>query len=104
NYGVKRALARRVAIWMTLVQNKARPAILQHDAGVARDDSGSKSFEQAVDERDRVMVLIDDGEVGRVAVVQNRSGDRLLNRLVEIDELSPRRGVPLREQFRHGNF
>ena len=49
------------------IEREAGAAVLQHDPGVAGDDARAEGVEQAVDERDGVAILVDDGEVGRVA-------------------------------------
>src|SRR5437763_17073126 len=47
--------------------DEAGAAVLEDDARVARDDAGAEALVEALDEGDRVPVLVDAAEVGRPA-------------------------------------
>ena len=74
---------------------------MQHDAGVAGDDPRAERGEEAVDERHRVAILVDDGEVGGVAAHADVAVRRRVDRLLRIDQRAPAGGVVLRQQLLH---
>ena len=61
----------------------------------------AERVEDAVDERDGVAVLVDDGEVGGVGARPDLAVGRRIDGLVRIDQRPPRRRVVLRQQLLH---
>ena len=100
---VKRPLAGGEAVRVALSKRETAAAVVQHDAGAGRDDSGAEIGEQRVDERDGVPLSVGGGQIDCVAVIAaveerigrdlstDHTGLVLGGRLVRID-LLPARG------------
>src|SRR5258708_6814795 len=98
NDGVERALVRRVAVWLALLQIKQSAAILERKPKPFRADTRTKPEIKALDQRHHVSVLVGRGKVNRVAVVQERIARVITFRgVLWINEFSPRGGVILRD-------
>src|SRR6476619_5480708 len=95
------ALARLDAIGMSGLEREAGAAVLQDDAGVARDEGRSEGGEDAVDERDGVAILVDNGEVGGVAAQAEVAVRWRVDRLLRIDQAAAAGGVVLGQQLLH---
>ena len=88
-------------IRMLRIEVEVGAAVLQHDARLARDDCRAEKPVEALDERHRVAVLVDDGDVDRVA--RERAVRRHLvpgQRLHRIDDGPARVGMRLRDHPR----
>ena len=85
------ALARRGVVGMGRVHLEIGPPVVQDDARVGDDDSGPEHIGNAGDQRDRVAVAVDDGEVGRVAIDAARrrgiQGEVRLNQRAALAEI-----------------
>src|SRR4029077_11877060 len=74
NNGVKRPLARRPRIGMAGIEQKQSATVVQHKAPTLHRDSGTESVVQALYERCDVAVLVDGGQVSRVAPGRGAAG------------------------------
>ena len=68
NDGVERPLPPRKFVGMTGGKREAAAAVLQQHAGFRRIDAAAKGREHRVDQRHRIAVPIDDGEIDGVAM------------------------------------
>src|SRR5262249_1959207 len=66
---VKGPLSWFETIRMIWIKRESQPASVHPNPGIARRYSRAKRFEQAVDKRNRVAILVDHREINRVAVV-----------------------------------
>ena len=81
---VAHALAGRGMIRMGRIHLEIGPAVVEDHAGSGHDDSRPEHVGNAGDQRDRVAVAVDDGEVGRVPVDAPRR--RRIERAVQLDQ------------------
>src|SRR5262249_40295729 len=66
---VEGALPRSNDVRMPGIQLKQRATIVQNDSSIGGDNSRTKSLEQAVDERDCIAFLIDNGQIHGVRIL-----------------------------------
>ena len=64
---MQRDLAGLEAIGVVAIQREIRAAVLQDDAGVSRNHAGSEGAIQALNQRRRIAVAIDGGDIDRIA-------------------------------------
>ena len=86
NDRVQRALARSEHVRMVGLQREQRAAVVQHEAGSRRHDAAAEARIQALNQRDDVAVLVDGGQVDRVAAAR-------VGQAVERDGLHVARGA-----------
>ena len=65
--GVQRGLARLDLVGARGIEREIGRAVLQHHAGTAGHDGGAETAIERMDQRDRIAVLVDHGDVDRVA-------------------------------------
>src|SRR5437588_3664805 len=65
---MKGPFPRRNGIGMFGIEHKKRAPILQDDTGITGDQSRAKALKKTIDERNRVAILVDDGEINRIAI------------------------------------
>ena len=66
--------------------------------------AGAERFKQAIDERHRVVILVDYGEIGCVAVIDDNARLGGFDYPIGMDERPTARRVIFREQLRNRNF
>ena len=86
------------------IQREELAPVLDRKPRALRHDARSESPEDALDERHGVAVLVDDGHVGRIPVLQDGiAGRDVHGRPAGIDAPALPRGVVLRQQGFHGH-
>src|SRR6266540_3115609 len=69
NQRMKWPLTRRDHIGVSRIERKERTTIVENNTGIAGDEARAKTFEQAIDERNRVVVFIDYGEINGITIL-----------------------------------
>src|SRR5215467_13153127 len=75
---------------------------MQDDAGVAGNQTGAETFEQAVDKRNDVSIFVDDGQIDRIAVLP-KTWMRIRHRVSWRNEFATLRRVFLGDEAKHRN-
>src|SRR5215471_15808713 len=75
---------------------------MQDDAGVAGNQTGAETFEQAVDKRNDVSIFVDDGQIDRIAVLP-KTWTRIRHRMSSRNEFATFRPVFLGDESKHRN-
>ena len=85
---------------VALLEREAGAAVLERESEISRDDLGPEAAEDALDEGHGVAVLVDHGQVDRVAVLEGLSRRDVGGRALAIDELAARVRVRLGDEPR----
>src|SRR5215510_6876909 len=75
---------------------------MEDNAGIARNQTGTETFEQAVDKGNDVSISVDDGQIDRIAVLP-KTWTRIRHRMSSRNEFATLRRIFLGDEAKHRN-